>query len=101
MKRSGKTQSAQTDRFMSEHSKKEQVQALRERGFVVVPGLVSPERCTLIKEAAQQQLQAAAAPLEYEAVLRSPVGPESKQAPGGQTVRGVLAAYARHALLRE
>ena len=43
---------------MSVHSKKEQVQALRERGFVVVPGLVSPERCEAIKRVAQEQLQA-------------------------------------------
>src|SRR5690348_4654425 len=86
---------------MSEHSKKEQVQALRERGFVVVPGLVSPERCAAIKARAQQQLREAAQPVEYEADLRYPGAPESKHAPGGHTVRRLLDAYARDALMRE
>ena len=86
---------------MSEHSKKEQVQALRERGFVVVPGLVSHERCAAIKARAQQQLREAAQPVEYEADLRYPGAPESKHAPGGHTVRRLLDAYARDALMRE
>lgn len=86
---------------MSEHSKKEQVQALRERGFVVVPGLVSPERCAEIKARAQQQLREAAQPVEYEADLRYPGAPESKHAPGGHTVRRLLDAYARDVLMRE
>ena len=86
---------------MSEHSKKEQVQALREHGFVVVPGLVSPERCAAIKAHAEQQLREAAQPLEYEADLRYPGAPDSKHAPGGHTVRRLLDAYARDALMRE
>lgn len=86
---------------MSEHSKKEQVQALRERGFVVVPGLVSAERCAALKAIAVQQLAEAAAPLEYEADLRYPGAPESRGAPGGHTARRLLDAYARHALMRE
>ncbi|WP_153098854.1 phytanoyl-CoA dioxygenase family protein [Paraburkholderia hayleyella] len=81
---------------MSVHSKKEQVQTLREQGFVVVPGLVSPERCRALKQIAQQQLQLAVAPLEFEADLRYPGAPESKYAPGGHTVRRLLDAYARH-----
>ena len=86
---------------MSLQSKKEQVQVLRERGFVVVPGLVSPERCEAIKRVAEEQLHAAAAPLEFEADLRYPGAPESKSAPGGHTVRRLLDAYSRHALYRE
>ncbi|WP_322031509.1 phytanoyl-CoA dioxygenase family protein [Paraburkholderia sp. J76] len=86
---------------MSVQSKKEQVQALRERGFVVVRGLVSPERCEAIKRVAQEQLLAAAAPLEFEADLRYPGAPPSKEAPGGHTVRRLLDAYSRHALYRE
>jgi phytanoyl-CoA hydroxylase len=81
---------------MSVHSKKEQVQMLRERGFVVVPGLVSPERCAELKQIAQQQLRQAAAPVEFEADLRYPGAPDSKHAPGGHTVRRLLDAYARH-----
>jgi phytanoyl-CoA hydroxylase len=80
---------------MSVHSQKEQVQLLREQGFVVVPGLVSPERCAQLKAVAQRQLDEAAAPVEFEADLRYPGAPESKNAPGGHTVRRLLDAYAR------
>ncbi|GLU34233.1 phytanoyl-CoA dioxygenase family protein [Trinickia caryophylli] len=85
---------------MPEHSKKEQIEALRERGFVVVRGLVPTERCDAIKSAAMQQLREAAQPLEYEADLRYPGAPDSKQAPGGHTVRRLLDAYARHETMR-
>ncbi len=74
---------------------------LRERGFVVVPGLVAPERCAALKALAERQLNEAAAPLEYEADLRYPGAPESKEAPGGHTVRRLLDAYMRDPLLRE
>jgi phytanoyl-CoA hydroxylase len=86
---------------MSVQSKKEQVQALHERGFVVVPGLVSPERCDEIKRAAQEQLEAAVAPLEFEADLQYPGAPNSKDAPGGHTVRRLLDAHGRHPLFRD
>ncbi|HEY4352070.1 MAG TPA: phytanoyl-CoA dioxygenase family protein [Paraburkholderia sp.] len=86
---------------MSVHSKKEQVEVLREQGFVIVPGLMSPARCGELKQVAQQQLQEAAAPLEFEADLKYPGAPDSKHAPGGQTVRRLLDAHARHALFRE
>ncbi|PLZ02309.1 phytanoyl-CoA dioxygenase [Burkholderia sp. WAC0059] len=86
---------------MSVQSKKEQVQQLRERGFVIVPGLVAPERCGEIRRTAMQQLQEAAAPLEFEADLRYPGAPESKDALGGHTVRRLLDAWSRHALFRE
>ncbi|MGF6465203.1 phytanoyl-CoA dioxygenase family protein [Paraburkholderia youngii] len=81
---------------MSLHSKKEQIQTLREQGFVVVPGLVSPERCDELKRIAQRQLQEAAAPIEFEADLKYPGAPSSKEAPGGHTVRRLLDAYGRH-----
>lgn len=86
---------------MSVHSKKEQVEVLREQGFVIVPGLMSPARCGELKQVAQQQLQEAAAPLEFEADLKYPGAPDSKHAPGGHTVRRLLDAHARHALFRE
>ncbi|WP_116139886.1 phytanoyl-CoA dioxygenase family protein [Trinickia diaoshuihuensis] len=86
---------------MSAQSKIEQVRELRERGFVVVKGLVPSERCEAIKELAVRQLNEAAQPLEYEADLRYPGAPESKHAPGGHTVRRLLDAYARDPLLRE
>ncbi|MCE2042876.1 phytanoyl-CoA dioxygenase family protein, partial [Burkholderia pseudomallei OS] len=52
-----------------------QVQTLRERGFVVAPGLVAPERCAQLKTIAERQLREAAQPLEFEADLRYPGAP--------------------------
>ena len=86
---------------MSLQSKKEQVQSLRDHGFVVVPGLVSPARCEELKRIGETQLREAAAPVEFEADLRYPGAPDSKAAPGGHTVRRLLDAYSRHARFRE
>src|SRR5690349_21148047 len=86
---------------MSVQSKKEQVQVLREQGFVVVPGLMSPERCAELKKVALEQLALAQAPVEFEADLRYPGAPDSKHAPGGHTVRRLLDAYGRHPSYRE
>jgi phytanoyl-CoA hydroxylase len=86
---------------MSLQSKKEQVQSLRDHGFVVVPGLVSPERCEELKRIGETQLREAAAPIEFEADLRYPGAPSSREAVGGHTVRRLLDAYSRHARFRE
>ena len=82
-------------------SKKEQVQELRETGFVIVKGLVSKERRDAMREVARQQLAEAAAPVEFEADLKYPGAPDSKDAPGGHTVRRLLDAYVRHSLFAE
>jgi phytanoyl-CoA hydroxylase len=86
---------------MSVQSKKEQVQVLRDQGFVVVPGLMSHDRCEQLKQLALEQMQKAEAPVEYEADLHYPGAPDSKQAPGGHTVRRLLDTYGRHASYRE
>jgi len=82
-------------------SKKEQVHALRETGYVVVQGLVPPERCEAMRAVARRQLLEAAAPVEFEADLKYPGAPDSKDAPGGHTVRRLLDAYARDPLFSE
>ena len=82
-------------------SKKDQVQELRETGFVVVKGLMPKARCDALCEVAQRQLAEAAAPVEFEADLQYPGAPESRHAPGGHTVRRLLDAYARHPLFAE
>lgn len=71
-------------------------ESLLDHGFVVVPGLISPERCEAIRQAAQEQLNEAETPLEFEADLLYPGAPESKYAPGGNTVRRLVGAYDRH-----
>ncbi|KVE33357.1 phytanoyl-CoA dioxygenase family protein [Burkholderia sp. TSV86] len=78
-----------------------QIQTLRERGFVVAPALVAPERCKQLRAIAERQLADAAQPLEFEADLRYPGAPESRHAPGGHTVRRLLDAYARDTAFAE
>jgi phytanoyl-CoA hydroxylase len=46
-------------------------------------------------QTAQEQLAAARPPLEYEADVRYPGAPESRDAAGGRTVRRLLQAYSR------
>ena len=79
----------------------EQIATLREQGFVVVRGLITPERVAAIRACVDRQLAESAAPLEYEADLRYPGAPESRASHGGETVRRLLDAYARDALFAE
>lgn len=80
---------------MTVETKKEQIDALRRDGFVIVRGLVPAHECARVRERAQMQLAAAAAPLEREADLQYPGAPASSSAPGGGTVRRLLDAYGR------
>jgi phytanoyl-CoA hydroxylase len=82
-------------------SKKEQVRELRETGYVVVRGLVPPAGCEALRELALRQLAEAAPPAEFEADLKYPGAPDSKEAPGGHTVRRLLDAYVRDPLFAE
>ncbi|SAL30684.1 phytanoyl-CoA dioxygenase family protein [Caballeronia humi] len=82
-------------------SKKDQVRELRETGYVIVPGLVPPDRCAALLEIARRQLKEAAAPIEFEADLKYPGAPDSKDAPGGHTARRLLDAYVRDPLFAE
>lgn len=76
-------------------TKKEQIDALRRDGFVIVRGLVPPEECARLRACAQQQLAEAHTPVELEADLQYPGAPVSTAAPGGKTVRRLLDAYGR------
>lgn len=80
---------------MSLQSKREQIEALREVGYVVVPGFAAPQHCAALRAEAEAQLARPAAPLEYEADLAYPGAPASRDAAGGRTVRRLLDAYAR------
>ncbi len=48
-----------------------------------------------------RDLDNAAGPVEYEADTQYPGSPESRDAPGGRTVRRLLQAYARDAVFRD
>ncbi|KMY85542.1 Protein involved in biosynthesis of mitomycin antibiotics/polyketide fumonisin [Candidatus Paraburkholderia calva] len=82
-------------------SKKEQAQELREKGFVVAKELVPAARLYAIREIVRRQLAEAAVPIEFEADLRYPGAPDSKDSPGGHTVRRLLDAYSRDPLFAE
>src|ERR1700744_2090272 len=71
----------------------EQIEALQENGYVVVPRLVAPEAVSRLNETARTQLRARAAPLELEVDLRYPGAPKSPEDAGGATVRRLLDAY--------
>jgi len=72
-----------------------QILRVRDKGFVVVPGLVPDEALAQLSHAAKMQLAARAAPLELEADIHYPGAPASRDAAGGDTVRRLLKAYDR------
>jgi phytanoyl-CoA hydroxylase len=64
-------------------------------GFAVIRGLGTADACARMLEVAKAHLAAAIEPLEYEADVKYPGAPPSRDAPGGRTVRRLLQAYAR------
>src|SRR5260370_7459853 len=76
----------------------EQIEQLRDRGYVVVPRFVPADELTKLNEAARAQLAARADPLEFEADLQYPGAPPSRTAAAGETVRRLLDAYPRYPL---
>jgi phytanoyl-CoA hydroxylase len=76
-------------------SRQEQIDRLRDSGYVVVPRFVPLEELTKLNEVARAHLAARADPLEFEADLQYPGAPPSRTAAGGETVRRLLDAYAR------
>ncbi len=76
-------------------SRQAQIEQLRDKGYVVVPGFVPLDELTQLNQAARAQLTARADPLEFEADLRYPGAPLSRAAAGGETVRRLLDAYGR------
>jgi phytanoyl-CoA hydroxylase len=73
-----------------------QIESLRERGYVVIPGFARVEHLTQLNEIARLELAARLDPLELEADLHYPGAPPSRAAAGGETVRRLLDAYGRH-----
>ncbi|ALM82630.1 phytanoyl-CoA dioxygenase family protein [Bordetella sp. N] len=74
-----------------------QIETLRQQGFVIAKQFLAPERRAALRQLAETQLAQAVAPLEYEADLRYPGAPTSRNAEGGGTVRRLLDAYTRGA----
>lgn len=70
-------------------------------GYVVLRRLVDPTTCAIMLAKAKLDLAAGVPPVEYEADTGYPGAPASRDAPGGRTVRRLLQAYARSAVLAQ
>jgi phytanoyl-CoA hydroxylase len=79
-------------------SREDQIERLRAKGFVVMPGFIPADALGELNEAARKQLGVRAAPIEFEADLQYPGAPLSRTAQGGETVRRLLDAYGRDPL---
>ena len=79
----------------SQPPRREEIERLRDRGYVVVPRFVPLDELAKLNAAARTQLAGRADPLEFEADLHYPGAPASRTAAGGETVRRLLDAYAR------
>ena len=75
-----------------------EVERFARDGFHIAQGLVPRTDCERMLAVAREQLSAARAPIEYEADVQYPGSPESREAPGGRTIRRLLSAYSRHPL---
>jgi phytanoyl-CoA hydroxylase len=82
----------------SQPPRREEIERLRDQGYVVVPRFVPLDELAKLNAAARAQLAGRADPLEFEADLQYPGAPASRTAAGGETVRRLLDAYARDAV---
>ena len=73
----------------------EALQNFSRDGYAVVRGLAPRALCGRMLEVAKAHLAAGLPPVEYEADVKYPGAPPSRDAPGGRTVRRLLQAYAR------
>nr|WP_231378477.1 phytanoyl-CoA dioxygenase family protein [Bordetella sp. FB-8] len=78
-----------------------QIALLREQGFVVVRGFADAATVSALRDISLRHLEQAIEPIEYEADLRYPGAPASRQAAGGHTARRLLDAYGRDPLFAQ
>ena len=79
----------------------ERLQAFHASGYLIERGLASRETVAAMNAIIADTVNPALAPVEYEADVHYPGSPESKNAPGGQTPRRLLNAYARDVVFRD
>jgi phytanoyl-CoA hydroxylase len=79
----------------------EELDGFRRDGFVVARSLGEPGLCEQLKTIARDHLARQVPPVEYEADLRYPGAPLSRDAEGGRTVRRLLQACSRAAPFRD
>lgn len=86
---------------MNDRFSPEDIEGFARDGYRIVRGLLPPPALAQMRAVAERDLTAAVQPLEYEADTHYPGAPESREAPGGRTVRRLLQAYARDGVFRE
>jgi len=86
---------------MTELFSQDDVAQFARDGYRIVRGLLPSAARMQMRAVAERDLAAVKPPVEYEADTRYPGAPESRDAPGGRTVRRLLQAYARDAVFRE
>ena len=75
---------------------REDVDRFERDGFLISRNLAPARLCERMRQVAVDQLEKQSGTLEYEADLQYPGAPESLDAPGGETIRRLKQAHARH-----
>lgn len=86
---------------MSTPLSSQQLRDFNENGYLIERNLASAEMVGTMNRIIDESVRPALAPVEYEADVHYPGSPSSKTAPGGQTPRRLLNAYARDIIFRD
>lgn len=79
----------------------QQIRFFHRQGYLILRQFTSGDDITCLRQLAEQYLQQHAEPLEYEADVRYPGAPDSRIAPGGDTIRRLLQAADRDSAFAE
>jgi phytanoyl-CoA hydroxylase len=79
----------------------DELQRFERDGFLIFRGLATPAECEAMRTVAAAHLQAATAPVEYEAEVGYAGAPRSLDAPGGRTIRRLRDAWHRHPIFTQ
>lgn len=86
---------------MSKPLSPQQLQEFQENGYLIARKLATDATIRAMNAIIDDSVRPALAPVEYEADVHYPGAPDSKNAPGGQTPRRLLNAYARDIVFRD
>ncbi len=79
----------------------QRLQEFQSSGYLIERGLANADIVEAMNSIIADTVNPALAPVEYEADVHYPGSPASKDAPGGQTPRRLLNAYARDVVFRD
>ncbi len=86
---------------MSKPLTPQQLRDFQKNGYLIERSLASEDTINAMNRIIDDSVRPALAPVEYEADVHYPGSPASKSAPGGQTPRRLLNAYARDIVFRD